>query len=330
MGWPWGDETTTTNNDNRTSNVSIPVASQSNEGPSTSVQADGNVTLRIEDLTEEAFAGLNDSYRDLVYSAGDLTAAGERIVGRGSDLVGDVLDATVDLAYVSGDSHRDNLDTHRDNLDFLDRTFQSVGGAVKDLIDTTLINADRNSERFIDYTKESGRDVIDYADDTNKRFVDYTSESQDNLFDAVERNTKLVNDVVDQVVGVVDRAADNNSALSASVLDYSEDLNTENIAFLSSTFDRFIGSVEDMSEQASYDREQNAGFVTAVLGEFVGSVEDLNEQASYDRADNIAAITELGQVVATGGESLQTNLNKLIGVGSVIVLGLVAWQAVRS
>ena len=85
-------------------------------------------------------------------------------------------------------------------------------------------------------------------------------------------------------------------------------------------------SVIDLADDLTVNNQE---FLSKALFDVVSTVKDLDESRSRESTKSIEAISTLGQVVSTGGESLQIEMQKLATLAVVIVLGVVAWQAVR-
>lgn len=149
-------------------------------------------------------------------------------------------------------------ETHKDNLNTFEFIVSEAGGAIKNLIVDTLAKSERDNQRFLDAAAAANA----RADGTVR--------------DALQANTDV----------------------TVSVLDFAEDLNTENQSFLKTTFQTFVGTVEEF-----------------------------NEEAALNRSESIEAIEGLSETVVTGGENLQANMNKLIAVASLVTVGFVTWAA---
>ncbi|PCJ22531.1 MAG: hypothetical protein COA96_14170 [SAR86 cluster bacterium] len=91
------------------------------------------------------------------------------------------------------------------------------------------------------------------------------------------------------------------------------------------------GSVVNLTEKIN---KQNTEFLDGALYEFrqssqdvLSTLEAVDENRVAESTNQIAAITKLAAVVNTGGESLTTSINKVLGVTTIVVMGLVAWKA---
>lgn len=189
--------------------------------------------------------------------------------------------------------------------------------------------------------EEVGDDVIEAGGrivDDSLKFAGDANDSANNLIrDALNAGGDFVNNIANQVFGLAGDsvAASRDAAREASraaekvtgeALDFGRDsLDVVSDAFQENAY--ITESVIGLSEGIAL---QSGEILASGLDSVVQTVGDLNESRAIETQENLKAIQELGQVVATGGESLQTSVNKAIGIGAVLVLGVVAWQAVRS
>lgn len=95
-----------------------------------------------------------------------------------------------------------------------------------------------------------------------------------------------------------------------SVLDLTDSLNEKNLVAFKYGVDTFTRSA------------------TTLTSNVLESVADIEQARSVETQQSTKAIKELAEVVQTGGESIQANINKIVMIVSVLVVGVVAWRAV--
>lgn len=88
-----------------------------------------------------------------------------------------------------------------------------------------------------------------------------------------------------------------------------------------------VGLTEKITAQNSYFMQDIGRQNTALVGDVIQTVTDLEESRLLESGNVIKTIKELAEVVQTGGESIQTNVNKLVTLGALAVAALIAWRA---
>lgn len=127
-----------------------------------------------------------------------------------------------------------------------------------------------------------------------------------------ERSLDSVNNAVDGA----NRIASDALFQAGSIVNLAENLNNQNTYFL-----------QDVNRQNSLLVGSVVDRVTDSTGDVINTITDLEESRMIESGQVIKTIKELAEVVQTGGESIQQNVNKMVVVAVVAVAGIIAWRA---
>lgn len=134
---------------------------------------------------------------------------------------------------------------------------------------------------------------------------------QENTF-AVETALNRAESIANRSLNSVDDAIDANReisrdsiSLAGSVIDVSERIADDSFILVDNTVEEF-------------------GRNTELVVETLGNLEE-GRQLQTNRA--LETISELATVVQTGGKSISENVNKVVLVAAILVVGAVAWRA---
>lgn len=229
-----------------------------------------------------------------------------------------------------------NDETHVNNDNRTTNTSTSLAGQSNDghvsSVNTdgnvSITNNDLSAEAIADgfnALNKYATSLVDITEDNNETVVILADEAgdthQDNLnflSDQISSIGGAVKDLIDNTLGIGERNNDrflDSVEKSNRIVSNALDRNT---SVTLSAFDL----AEDLTERHELSLQENTNTL-------ITSLADLSEDAALDRRDSLAAIAKLSETVVTGGENLQTNLNKMIGVAAIFVLGVVAYQAVQ-
>ncbi len=172
---------------------------------------------------------------------------------------------------------------------------------IDDTSDEAIQGALHTVQRISDNAGFTHQDNLRFLENTISSVGGAIKDVLDETLFIGQQNTQAALDFGNDALSVADEAIFQNAETGRAALFLAEDLNRDNTNFLIDTF-----------------------------SETIGTIEALDESRGIESRNVIEAVTELGQVVSTGGESLKTEANKFVQLGVILVLGVVAWQAVRS
>lgn len=182
-------------------------------------------------------------------------------------------------------------------------------------------------------------EVIYLGSDTVIESFDFAGKSQQESLDfvgsALDGGSRFISDLANNVLGLARDSIDsaNSSAASATAAaqratQESLDFGRDSLAVVGDALQENTGlslAVIDFAEEVGVSSQQ---FALSAVDNVVQTVADLEERRGIETAQVLDTVTTLGETVATGGESLQSSVNKMIGLAAVTVLGFVAWRAV--
>lgn len=196
-----------------------------------------------------------------------------------------------------GDAYeKANRDAYGLVRDVADAAAGAIGSAVSDIkkiAGDALITVEEAQEEALGF----GRDALKSNELVTLEAFESNELVVDSAFDfgtiALDTNRDLSRDAIDAVSDSNQRLYD----VSQSVVDLTEDVNFQNTEFLGSTLEKFTDSLAD-----------------------------LDESRSVESSNVLSAVKQLGETVATGGENIQANFNKLVSIGALLVVGLTVYR----